>query len=146
MAISILFIQFLAWGSDDDRALMEKVKAISNANDKANFKTRLKQVNWKQIAFKKFSPKDCEDRFNSHLRRVRRYRTLNEIIDDIEVNIKKSRAAEGLSAYHVFVKEQLANAKSGIDFVSYFINAFYRDIFGSFSILHLQFPHSLRKI
>lgn len=95
------------------------MKAILKENDKATYRTRLKQVDWKEIAFKKYSAKDCEDRFNVHLKRVRRYRNLNEIVVDIETNIKKARSGEGLSAYHVFVQEQLSKATTSGDFVSF---------------------------
>lgn len=59
----------------------------------------------------------------SHLKRVRQIRTLNEIIIDIEANIKKSRSAEGLSGYHIFVKEQLTKATACGDFVCNITNA-----------------------
>lgn len=116
---SLHSIQTIGWNSDDDRLLVEKIKAISKENDKVNYKTRLKQIDWKQIAFKKYSAKDCEDRINAHLKRVRRYRNLNEIVVDIETNIKKARLEEGLSAYHVFVQEQLSKATTSGDFVSF---------------------------
>lgn len=115
-----IVVDFAAWNTDDDRALMEKVKAVSNSNasDRTSYKTRLKQIDWKEIAFKTYSPKDCKHRFDSHLRRVRHFRTLNEMIVDMQANIKNKRAAEGLSGYHIFVKEQLSNATAYADFVS----------------------------
>lgn len=111
--------QYVDWTSDDDRLLVEKIKATLKENDNVNFKTRLKQFDWKQIAFKKYSAKDCENRFNAHLKRVRRYRNLKEIVVDVETNIKKARDGEGLSAYHVFVQEQLTKATTSADFVSF---------------------------
>lgn len=111
--------QCVDWNNDDDRSLVEKIKATLKENDNVNFKTRLKQVDWKHIAFKKYSAKDCENRFNAHVKRVRRYRNLEEIVVDIETNIKKARAGEGLSAYHVFVQEQLSKATTSGDFVSF---------------------------
>lgn len=112
------FVQIVDWTSDDDRLLVEKIKATLKENDNANYKTRLKQIDWKQIAFKKYSGKNCEDRFNDHLKRVRRHRILKEIVIDVETNIKKARG-EGLSAYHVFVQEQLSKATTSEDFVSF---------------------------
>lgn len=110
---------YVVWNSDDDRALIEKVKAISEANDKLSYKTRIKQIDWKEIAFKKYSPEDCEKRFNTHLKGVRRCRNLNEIVIDMEINLKKKRSGETLTAYHFFVKEQLLSAKTCGDFVSF---------------------------
>lgn len=116
--------EIVGWNNDDDRLLVEKIKTCLKENDKASYKTRLKQVDWKQIAFRKYSAKECEDRFHAHLRRVRRSRNLNEIVVDIETNIKKARSVEGLSAYHVFVQEQLTKATTSADFVSFILHCF----------------------
>lgn len=116
---NLVFIKFVDWTNDDDRLLVERIKATLKENDNVNFKTRLKKIDWKQIAFKKYSASNCEDRFETHVKRVRRFRILKEIVVDVEENIKKARAGEGLSAYHVFVQEQLSKATSSADFVSF---------------------------
>lgn len=108
----------IGWSSDDDRELIEKVKSISKSNDKVNYKTRLKQMNWVEIAFKNYTPEKCEKRFMDHLKHVRRHRTLNEIAVDIETNIKKCPIKKPLNSYQIFVKDQLMNATTSGDFVS----------------------------
>lgn len=116
---------FVGWSSDDDRELVQKVKSTSKENDRVNFKTRLKQMNWQTIAFKTYSPEDCEKRFNSHLKNVRRYRNLCEIATDIEANIQKCPLKKPLNSYQLFVQEKLANVKSSGDFVSFIKTSFF---------------------
>lgn len=85
-----------------------------------SYKTRLKQLDWKTIAFKGYSADDCEQRFQNHLKHVRRHRNLSEITADIEINIKKCPVKKPLNAYQLFVQDQLTNVKTSGDFVSYF--------------------------
>lgn len=94
----------------------------------------MKQINWTEIAFKQHSPKDCEERFNFHLRRVRRHRNLNEIVVDIETNIKESSPETRLSAYQLFVQEQLSSATSSEDFVSFLYMQCYIACFNSVAL------------
>lgn len=75
-------------------------------------------MNWSDIAFKSYTPDECEKRFKSHLKHVRRYRNLNEIATDIETNIKKCPLKKPLNSYQLFIQDQLTNVKSSGDFVS----------------------------
>lgn len=76
-------------------------------------------MKWQDIAFKSYSAYDCEKRFQSHLKNVRRYRNLNEIATDIETNIKKCPLKKPLNSYQIFIQDQLTNVRSSGDFVSY---------------------------
>lgn len=82
-----------------------------------NYKTRMKQLNWKDIAFKEHTGEDCENRFKNHLKNVRRHRNLNEIVTDIETNIKKCPVKKPLNSYQIFIQDQLSNATTSGDFV-----------------------------
>lgn len=127
-------IILIGWSSDDDRELIQKVKSTSKENDKVNYRTRLKQLNWSNVAFKTYNGDECKKRFTSHLKNVRKYRTMNEIVTDIEANIKKTVLKKPLNSYQLFVQEQLANVKSSGDFVSIpnfnniLIDALYRTV------------------
>lgn len=111
-------ITFIGWSSDDDRELVQKVKSTTKQADKVSYKTRLKQLNWNDIAFKSYSGDECEKRFQNHLKHVRRHRNLNEITTDIETNIKKCPLKKPLNSYQLFIQDQLTNVKSSGDFVS----------------------------
>lgn len=127
-------IILIGWSSDDDRELIQKVKSTSKENDKVNYRTRLKQLNWSNVAFKTYNGDECKKRFTSHLKNVRKYRTMNEIVTDIEANINKTGLKKPLNSYQLFVQEQLANVKSSGDFVSIpnfhniLIDALYRTV------------------
>lgn len=112
----------LDWSSDEDRELVEKVKATSKDTDKVSYKTRLKQLNWNEIAFKSYSADDCEKRFQGHLKHVRRHRNLSEISEDIAANIKKCKLKKPLNSYQLFVQDRLTNVQSSGDFVSNLYN------------------------
>lgn len=120
-----LICEFEGWSSDDDRELVEKVKSTSASTDKVNYKTRLKQMNWNNIAFKNYTAEDCEKRFTDHLKSVRRHRNLNEIAVDIEANIKKCPIKKPLNSYQIFVQEQLANVTTSGDFVGFRMEIIY---------------------
>lgn len=92
---------------------------MSKTNDKVSFKTRLKQFDWKKIAFQNYSAKDCEDRFNVLMKPVRRHRNLNDIAVDIETTITKVK--KPLNSYQLFVQDQLSKVTSDGDFVRIFL-------------------------
>lgn len=119
--IFLLFeLRTVGWHSQDDRTLVEKVKSISKPNDKVNFKIRLKQFDWAQIAFQNYSAKECEDRFNTLMKCVRPHRNLNEIAADVEITLTKSKLKKPLNSYQLFVQEQLTKVTTTGDFVSFF--------------------------
>lgn len=112
-------IIILGWNDEDDRLLAEKVRNMAKANDKVSFKARLNKFDWAQIAFKNYSPKDCENRFNTHMKHVRRHRNLNEIAVDIETYIKqKSKVKKPCNSYQLFMMDQVRKIKNSEDFVS----------------------------
>lgn len=111
-------IVLIGWSSDDDKELVTKLKALAKPNDKVQYKTRLQQLNWDDLAFKTYSGGDCQKRFEEHLKRVRRFRNLSEIVTDVEENIKKCPVKKPLNSYQIFIQDQLANVKSSGDFVS----------------------------
>lgn len=124
------------WNSNDDRMLVRKIKDFSKTNDKISFKARLKHVDWGEIAFKHYSPKDCEDRFNMHMKQVRLFRTLNEIAVDIETKINKCPLKRPLNSYQLFIQEQLLDVKYSGDFVSFlFIYIQNKSSYGSNKII-----------
>lgn len=82
-------------------------------------------MNWNEVAFKSYSAEDCKKRFNNHLKHVRRYRTLIEIANDMEINIKKCPVKKPLNSYQLFIQDQLSNAKSSGDFVRLWFYSFH---------------------
>lgn len=106
------------WNTDDDSELVKKVKATCRTGDKASYKTRMRTLDWETIAFKKYSGKECENRFKVHLKNVRRHRNLSEIVNDVESNIKKCPIKKPLNAYQLFIQDQLSNQTAQYDFVS----------------------------
>lgn len=75
-------------------------------------------MDWSKIAFKKYSPKECQERFTKYLKMVRNYRTLHEVLSDVEEEIKKIPFKKPLNSYQLFVQDQLSKASSSGDFVS----------------------------
>lgn len=121
--------EYVGWSTDEDQELVKKVKETTKEQDKVSYKTRLKQLDWRTIAFKAYSADECEKRFHNHLKHVRRHRNLSEITTDIETNIKKCPLKKPLNAYQLFVQDQLTNVKSSGDFVSIFLFLFYLLLF-----------------
>lgn len=95
------------------------MKAYAKPNDKVQYKTRLKQLDWSNIAFKNFSAEDCAKRFEKHLKNVRHHRNLDEIVTDVQANLKKCPVKKPLNSYQLFIQEQLTAAEYSGDFVSF---------------------------
>lgn len=129
-------LRTVGWHSQDDRTLVEKVKSISKPNDKVNFKIRLKQFDWAQIAFQNYSAKECEDRFNTLMKCVRPHRNLNEIAADVEITLTKSKLKKPLNSYQLFVQEQLTKVTTTGDFVSFFVSWTNTSMFNRRSTVH----------
>lgn len=119
----------LVWTNDDDCKLVQLVKSTSKPNDKVSFKTRLKQLDWNKIAFKSYSAKDCEERFQNHLNHIRRHRNMHEIVSDIETNVQKCQLKKPLNSYQLFIQEQFPDVKSDGNFVSSVKNSIFFSFF-----------------
>lgn len=78
----------------------------------------MKTLDWETIAFKSYSGTECEKRFKIHLKNVRRHRNLSEIVNDVEINIKKCPIKKPLNAYQLFIQDQLTKQTTQGDFVS----------------------------
>lgn len=78
----------------------------------------MRTLDWETIAFKKYSGKECEKRFKTHLKHIRRHRNLSEIVNDVEANIKKCPIKRPLNAYQLFIQDQLTKQTTQGDFVS----------------------------
>lgn len=111
--------KIIGWNSQDDRTLVVNVKTATKANDKVSYTARLKQFDWNKIAFQNYSAKECENRFNTLMKQVRRQRNLNEIAVDIEAYVTKVK--KPLNAYQLFMKEQLSKVTTSGEFVSWFV-------------------------
>lgn len=110
----------IGWSSSDEQELVKNIRQFTKKSDKLKYNTRLQRLDWSKIAFKKYSAKECQGRFAKYLKMVRTYRTLPEILSDVEEEIKRIPFKKPLNSYQLFVQDQLSNAQSSGDFVSIF--------------------------
>lgn len=108
----------IGWSSEDEQELVKNIRQFTSKSDKLKYSTRVQRLDWGKVAFKKHTPAECQERFAKYLKMVRNYRTLHEILSDVEEEIKRIPFKKPLNSYQLFVQDQLSKAQSSGDFVS----------------------------
>ncbi|XP_055530133.1 upstream-binding factor 1-like protein 1 isoform X2 [Wyeomyia smithii] len=108
------------WSKTDYDVLLEKLRAVLPKKDTKKFSSRLQTINWTQIEVRNHSPADVEQTVKLVLAKIRRFRTLEEMLTDAPEVISKLLNAEKPkappSAYTLFMKENMPRWKGdGID-------------------------------
>uniref|UniRef100_A0A182NGN5 HMG box domain-containing protein n=1 Tax=Anopheles dirus TaxID=7168 RepID=A0A182NGN5_9DIPT len=104
------------WTPDDYDQLTAKLRTIAPTKDSKPCRTRLLTIDWEQVAFGSHSAKEVELITNDLLKRVRKFRTLAEMVEDIpSLGVKMVKAGQPkkpCSAYNFFVKDKYAFMKN----------------------------------
>ncbi|XP_015792052.1 nucleolar transcription factor 1-A [Tetranychus urticae] len=72
----------LIWPSEDIQLLIENIHKCLPKNDTAKYSTTAKKLSWDDIKFKDYSADECKSQWDLVLTRIRRYRTLSEVLGD----------------------------------------------------------------
>lgn len=120
---SLIWLGCAEWSSGDEEELVKNIRQFTSKSDKVKYTTRVQRLDWSKIAFKKYTPKQCQSHFNNYLKNVRTYRTLHEVLSDVEEEIKKFPFKKPLNSYQFFIQDQLSKAHSSGDFVSTFVDS-----------------------
>ncbi|XP_061666347.1 upstream-binding factor 1-like protein 1 [Syngnathoides biaculeatus] len=71
------------WTKENISKLLNAMKANISERDRWRiFSYGLKTLDWKEVAFPPFSPKDCQERWNILSQKIRKIRTLTELVDE----------------------------------------------------------------
>uniref|UniRef100_A0A8C9V5R4 Upstream binding transcription factor n=1 Tax=Scleropages formosus TaxID=113540 RepID=A0A8C9V5R4_SCLFO len=108
-----------AWASDDLLKLLESMREKLPQKDVVRYKTAESRLDWDEVAFGHFSGEECKRKWLEVSRQVRRFRTLTELIADVQelaTNPHKGKTVKKhpdfpkkpLTAYFRFFKEKRA--------------------------------------
>lgn len=103
------------WTNADYKELLQKVRAVLPNSDSKKAASRLKAIEWSSVAFGNHSPDEVKDATCKLIEKVRKFRTLEEMLDDVtkKINVigfpKKPKSPP--SAYNFFVKANLRTIK-----------------------------------
>ncbi|XP_058827275.1 nucleolar transcription factor 1-like isoform X2 [Topomyia yanbarensis] len=104
------------WTKGDYDMLVEKLRAALPKKDTKKFNRTLQTINWEEIEVGNHSSEDVKNVAESLIAKIRRFRTLGEMLNDIPELVNKLLSAEKPkappNAYALFVKENLLRYKS----------------------------------
>ncbi|XP_049529806.1 nucleolar transcription factor 1-like [Anopheles darlingi] len=97
------------WPAGEYEKLLNQLRSVLPKNDKRSHSSRLKVIEWDKVAFDGHSAENVKQQTYGLLKKVRKFRTLAELLDDVPQVIKKRMRAEmpkaPLSSYIHFMKE-----------------------------------------
>lgn len=115
------------WSITDEFQLVERLKNLSVYTDRIKYSTRMKQIDWNEIAFKNYSGPQCLDQFKKLIKHARLVRNLHEVVIDIESHLKKVPLKRPLNCYQLYVKDKFSDSNIS-DLVSILRMVFCRTI------------------
>ncbi|KAI2799978.1 hypothetical protein BLOT_012192 [Blomia tropicalis] len=75
------------WSHDDVVTLFNNIEAQLPQTDTIKSDRRLDQIDWELIKFKNFLPEECKDYAKSFIQKIRKYRTLSEVVSDAKFQL-----------------------------------------------------------
>lgn len=104
------------WTKTDYKALMDQLRSVVPKKDTKQWKGTLKKIDWAHVAFEGRTPDEVKAVTEELMRKIRKYRTLSEMIDDIPLHANKNcemrKPKNPPSAYNFFVKEKYTKFKN----------------------------------
>lgn len=107
-----------AWTKADYEQLVEKIRAALPKKDVKKAKSTLQHINWDDIQIRQHSSEEVRSVTLSLVAKVRTFRTLGEMLNDVPEVVDKILSADKpkapLTAYSLFMKEyipQCSNTK-----------------------------------
>ncbi|XP_064596736.1 nucleolar transcription factor 1-A-like [Liolophura sinensis] len=72
------------WTTDSVKILLERIKTELPKDDKAKYSTQAEKMSWENIKFDHFTAEDCKHKWNAIVLRLRRFRTMTDLVQDAE--------------------------------------------------------------
>ncbi|XP_035915264.1 nucleolar transcription factor 1-like isoform X1 [Anopheles stephensi] len=115
------------WTADDYRKLVTQLRAVLPRKDQRKSKVMLNKIEWDRVAFDDHSPEETRAVTHEIISKIRKHRTLGEMLEDVPQQVDKILATEKpknpLSAYNFFIKEKFTiykNKHAGLSTVEVF--------------------------
>lgn len=98
------------WGPNDYKKLVEQLHSAVQRKDMKKYNTALKKIDWDKVAFDGHTPEEVRAVTNQLLSKIRKHRTLAEMIEDIPQQIQKTFATGAPkrppSAQNLYIKDK----------------------------------------
>lgn len=78
----------LGWDTEDLNTLINNLAKCLPKNDVAKFSTLVEKLDWEKVRFSNYSAQECKDKWFQVMSRLRRYRTLTDMVSDARVWLK----------------------------------------------------------
>lgn len=76
------------WSNEDLEKLIENLGSLLPKSDSIKYSTQMEKVDWDKVSFGDHSPTECRQKWAQITTRVRRYRTLTELVSDAKEWVK----------------------------------------------------------
>lgn len=108
-----------SWTKADYDLLVEKIRAALPKKDVKKAKSTLQHINWEDIQIRQHSPEEVQRVALSLVAKVRTYRTLGEMLNDVPEVVNKLLSVDKpkppLTAYSLFMKDHIPQCSSTKD-------------------------------
>ncbi|XP_064121506.1 nucleolar transcription factor 1-A-like isoform X2 [Macrobrachium nipponense] len=108
------------WAVEEELSLIDSVLGNLDPKDNAPFRTTLRKIDWKSVAIKGRTPRDCSDMLNIMISKISKYKTLAMILQEAkeEVSDSSSRLRRilppRLRFIHKYCKKHKSEAPSSV--------------------------------
>lgn len=85
------FVRSVPWPNEDLIELTVKIENCIPETDENSYETRLQKIDWEDVSFKTHSVKECKDVWNLLIQKVRKFRLLKEILNDVRAVLQHPR-------------------------------------------------------
>ncbi|XP_066442481.1 nucleolar transcription factor 1-B-like [Eleutherodactylus coqui] len=96
------------WSQEDMLILLDTMKSIIPNQDSFTFRTTESHMDWNKLAFKNFTGPMCRQKWIKISHEVRKFRTLTEIVHDVEEHVKNPYKGKKLKKHPEFPKKPLS--------------------------------------
>ncbi|XP_078281020.1 nucleolar transcription factor 1 isoform X4 [Rhinoraja longicauda] len=95
------------WPKEDVLGLLDSMRSIVPSNDMLKFKTTESHMDWNKVTFAHYTGEMCKRKWSEVSHEVRKFRTLSELILDVQENVKNPYKGKKLKNHPDFPKKPL---------------------------------------
>ncbi|XP_075702155.1 nucleolar transcription factor 1-B-like [Rhinoderma darwinii] len=92
------------WPQEDIVILLETMKTILPAQDHLKYKSTESHLDWNKLAFKTYTGDMCRQKWKEVTSEVRKFRTLTEVIEDAEEQVRHPYNVKQMKTHPEFPK------------------------------------------
>ncbi|XP_059814273.1 nucleolar transcription factor 1-like isoform X2 [Hypanus sabinus] len=95
------------WPKEDLLGLLNSMRSMVPTNDVMKFKTTESHMDWNKVTFSHYTAEMCKQKWSEISHEVRKFRTLSELILDVQENVKNPYRGKKLKNHPDFPKKPL---------------------------------------